>query len=129
VTRETLQGILAARSSALDGASLLATRLATPGAAPAAGAAPSARSTEATPQGPYVFAVGDTVPAAGEPATGEPIQLPDLAGMTLRDAIRRAHAFGLRVRLRGSGRVERSEPAAGAQLTRGDTLVLVGAEP
>jgi hypothetical protein len=44
----------------------------------------------------------------------------------MRDAARRAHAAGLRVRLSGSGAVVRTEPEAGAQLRFDDTLLMVG---
>jgi hypothetical protein len=123
VTRETLQGILAAHASALDGRSLLATRLASPLPRAARGAA--AATPQVDPEGTYVFLTDDPpVPAAPDPAG--PSVLPDLAGMTMRDAVRRLHAAGLRVRLSGGGRVERTEPAAGTPRAAGDTVLLVG---
>ena len=125
VTRETLQGILAAHSSALDGRSLLATRLPSelPPAARRPGTAPAAPRADA--EGTYVFLTDDPPPArpAAPPA---PVAIPDLAGLSLREASAKMHAAGLRVRVRGSGRIARTEPAAGASLIAGDTLVLVG---
>ncbi len=39
---------------------------------------------------------------------------------------KRAHALGLQVRVRGQGSVRGTVPEAGAQIARGDTLLLVG---
>jgi cell division protein FtsI (penicillin-binding protein 3) len=124
VTRETLQAILAARSPGLDRRSLLATRL--PGPAPAAG---TRRREEAPPYGAdgvYVFVSTDGLPArGGEPEAGE-VPVPDVAGLPLRDAARRLHALGVRVRVQGSGYATGTRPAAGERVVRGDTLLLMG---
>lgn len=122
VTRETLQGILAARSSAVDAKSLL-----TASAAPvAASRRPrDTRPTRVGPQGTYVFLLDEGVP---QPRTAPaPVTVPSLEGLALRDAVRRAHALGLHVRLEGSGTVAASEPAAGEAVQSGDTLLLIGA--
>jgi cell division protein FtsI (penicillin-binding protein 3) len=121
VTRETLQGILAARSSALDAKSLLTAAPAAPSSpAPAArGAGP-----RVGPEGTYVFLLEEGVP---QPKPRESaVAVPPLAGLPLRDAARRAHALGLHVRLQGSGAVIRTAPAAGESVAPGDTLLLVG---
>lgn len=126
VTRETLQAILAARSPALDGSSLLVTRRGgAPVRAPRAGrGAPPGPGRE----GPYVFDLAEGVPRPVEGArAGVPV--PSLEGLPLRDAARRAHALGLRVRVRGSGAVRETVPGAGASVATGDTLLLVGREP
>jgi cell division protein FtsI (penicillin-binding protein 3) len=126
VTRETLQGILAARTATLSGARLLATR--SSAAAPTAQVA--ARRWE-PPQGgggPYVFPVGspgDSMPAAAAP---RPIAVPDLQGLAMRDAARRLHALGFSVRLSGGGEVVRTEPAAGVGRPAGDTVHIFGAD-
>ena len=129
VTRETLQGILAAHSTALDGRGLLATRL--PANLPGAGIAPAARLQAAAPradsEGTYVFLTDDPRPVTRPAARPASALIPDLGGLSLREASAKAHAAGLRVRVRGSGRVARTEPAAGAALVAGDTLLLVGA--
>jgi cell division protein FtsI (penicillin-binding protein 3) len=126
VTRETLQGILAARSSALDGKSLLATRLpvATVGTLERR-SAPEPRPGDPVREGTYVFQIAEGLPT---PAAPQPrrIEVPSLGGLPLRTAARRAHALGLRVRVAGSGRVLRTEPAAGVGATSGDTLLLIG---
>jgi cell division protein FtsI (penicillin-binding protein 3) len=125
VTRETLQGILAARSSALDGKSLLATRLTPSPAEPQPRREPPASGP--TREGTFVFQIQDGLPTP-PPALRKPVDVPSLEGLPLRDAARRAHALGLRVELSGSGRVVRTEPAAGARAASGDTLLLVGGE-
>lgn len=123
VMREMLHAILASRSPALDGASLVATRNAP---VPAATAAAAPRTPpQASPGGTYVFNLAEGVPSS-PPAARRSVTVPSLAGLPLRDAARRAHAVGLHVRLRGSGRVAGTEPEAGAELASGDTLVLVG---
>lgn len=126
VTRETLQAILAARSPGLDRRSLLATRL--PSAPrPASDRAPRRDDPPLNgAEGVYVFVSTDGLPEGGAAAEGAELALPDLAGLAVRDAARRAHALGLRVRLEGGGFVAATRPAAGEAVARGDTLVLVG---
>lgn len=129
VTRETLHGILAAHSPSLDRRSLLAARLPGPVQEASAPAAPAGRGSAppvATREGTYVFEMGATPTAAAPAPAAGPRAVPALEGLLLRDAARRAHALGLRVRVQGGGRVARTEPAAGAELQPGDTLLLVG---
>jgi cell division protein FtsI (penicillin-binding protein 3) len=129
VTRETLQAILAARSStALNGRTLLATRLHPAGPAPAGDAA--REDPAAAPEGSdgaYVFLDGSQPRRSG---AAEPRQapVPALAGLPLRDAARRLHALGFHVRLEGSGRVAETRPAAGTMLRAGDTVAVAGKE-
>ncbi|HYH81314.1 MAG TPA: penicillin-binding transpeptidase domain-containing protein [Longimicrobium sp.] len=127
VTRATLQAILAARSPSLDRRALLTMR--TSGDAPAA----PPRTTPAADEpavggreGTYVF-LDNRFPAAPR-ADRTPVPVPELAGLPLRDAARRLHALGFRVRLHGAGAVRGTRPAAGALLPRGDTLTLVAGE-
>ncbi len=129
VTRETLQAILAARSPALDGRGLLATRLPTPASAsgPASTAAVEAARPASGSEGTYVF-LPDT-PARREPAPAAPsAAVPDVSGLAMRDAVRRLHALGFRVRVRGGGAVESTSPAAGAALRRGAIVSVAGRE-
>jgi cell division protein FtsI (penicillin-binding protein 3) len=126
VTRSTLQAILAARTSALDRRALLGSRThaesaAAPLAVPAdAPDAPAAEGREGT----YVFLDGRVPPAPRVDAG--PVPVPELAGLALRDGVRRLHALGFHVRLQGSGAVKGTSPAAGALLPRGAVLTLVG---
>lgn len=121
VTRETLQGILATRSSALDARSLLTVGASAP-------ARPSTAQGDGQPrggpEGTYVFLLEEGVPQPTHRAVETTV--PSLAGLPLRDAVRRAHALGLHVRLEGSGAVKGTAPAAGELLAVGDTLVLTG---
>jgi cell division protein FtsI (penicillin-binding protein 3) len=124
VTRATLQAILAARSPSLDRRALLATRL--PGTEPVRAAAPSAprRPRSSGGEGTYVF---DSPPRHAAPApVREPVPVPDLAGLSLRDAVRRLHALGFQVRVQGAGAVSATQPAAGAVHARGRTVTVVG---
>ncbi|HEU4457314.1 MAG TPA: penicillin-binding transpeptidase domain-containing protein, partial [Longimicrobium sp.] len=129
VTRETLQGILASRSSALDVGRLISAR-ADAGAAARTLAGTAARmdaaATDAAGRtGIHVLELDAPPPAA--PANGAEmrVRVPQLAGLSLRDAAYRAHTAGLRVRLKGSGSVASTRPEAGSTLQRGDTLLLV----
>jgi len=123
VTRETLQGILAAHTRAFDGSSLLTARNEPAPEPPRPTLATAA--TVAGREGPFVFFLDEEVPRA-EARSERRVTLPELEGLMLREAARRAHALGLQVILEGSGRVSLTRPAAGTRLTPGDTLRLVG---
>lgn len=120
VTRATLQAILAARSPSLDRRALLGLRT--------HGAASPAAVTADEPvlggsEGTYVF-LDNRAPASPR-VDREPVPVPDLAGLPLRDAARRLHALGFHVRVQGGGSVTSTLPAAGAVLPRGDTLTVL----
>lgn len=123
VTRATLQAILAARSPSLDRRALLASRERTDPAlaanAPAADAGPAPGGSDGT----YVF-LSNRLPAPPR-EDAAPVAVPDVAGLSLRDAARRLHALGLHVRVRGGGEVRNTMPAAGTVVPRGDTLTVV----
>jgi cell division protein FtsI (penicillin-binding protein 3) len=75
-----------------------------------------------TTSSPYRFAAVRDVP---EPTVTEANQrLPDLKGLETRVAVAKLHELGLRVELKGSGRVTRQEPAAGTRVVRGATILL-----
>lgn len=126
VTRQTLQSILAAHTSALNGTSLLARRTPLPGApspesaTPAEDDVPLAEGSE----GSYVFGDTPRIVTPRPKVTAAPV--PDVTGLPLRDAARRLHALGFRVRVEGSGSVGALHPAAGTMLSRGDTVAVVG---
>lgn len=126
VTRETLHGIVAAHSSALDGRTLLAALMPPPlGAAARASRPVEPRRSGPTSEGTYVFLLDDARRAAAPPG-GAAVGMPPLEGLALRDAARRAHAVGLHVRVDGTGRVRETRPAAGVELAWGDTVLLIG---
>jgi cell division protein FtsI (penicillin-binding protein 3) len=125
VTRETLQGILAARTRAFDGRALLTARR-MPAEQPArTTVARSTTNGASGREGTFVFFLDDLV-ADGVVVEPRRVAVPSLHGLPLRQAARRAHQQGLRVRVSGSDRVERTHPAAGSQVTAGDTLLLIG---
>ncbi|HEU4454628.1 MAG TPA: penicillin-binding transpeptidase domain-containing protein, partial [Longimicrobium sp.] len=121
VTREALQAILAARSSTLDRSALLAIR----GSQPAAPRRDEAAAT-AGREGTYVFLSNEVAPQDRPRSAAAAVPVPDLSGRTMREAARRLHALGFRVKVRGGGTVRETMPAAGALLPRGDTLTIVG---
>ncbi|HEX6751314.1 MAG TPA: penicillin-binding transpeptidase domain-containing protein [Longimicrobium sp.] len=126
VTRATLQAILAARSPSLDRRALLAMRTQAP--EPVTTNQPAAEDDAPGGMGnagTYVFLSNQLPPAPREDRS--PLPVPELVGLPMRDAARRLHALGFRVRVRGMGSVKETLPAAGATAMRGDTLTLVGA--
>lgn len=127
VTRQTLQAILAARSSsALNGRTLLTARVgAEPGGARAAAVPEAPGEAPSGGDGTYVFQDGQAPRRTAEAGRGE-APVPDLAGLSLRDAARRLHALGFRVRVEGSGVVGATRPAAGTTARRGDTVAVIG---
>ena len=80
--------------------------------------------------GPYVFALDTPLLRAHEDGdrvgVAEATVVPDVRGVSLRAAAQRLHAAGLRVVVRGGGRVESMEPAVGTALRRGEQVVLEG---
>ena len=75
-----------------------------------------------SPGSPYRLAAVENV---AEPREPEPnLRMPDLRKLETRVAVARLHALGLRVELRGSGRVSRQEPPAGTRVVRGATILL-----
>jgi cell division protein FtsI (penicillin-binding protein 3) len=129
VTRETLQGILSAHTRAFDGTALLtARRMPEPGTAePLPAAAPRRPAPPlVSREGPYVFFLHDEPPLPDSVAYTRKVAVPTLQGLPLREAVRRAHSHGLRVRLSGTGTVDRTIPASGTRVVAGDTVLLVG---
>jgi cell division protein FtsI (penicillin-binding protein 3) len=124
VTRETLQGILASRSSALDLARLIGAQpLAASGGRPPI---PRGQRSDASPEVDHVFDLDEPREDSAASAVATALRVPNVTGLPLREAARRGHAAGLRVRVKGSGRVQRTEPTAGDAAARGDTLLIIG---
>ena len=124
VTRATLQGILASRSSALDMSRILDRSAAHPAGSSTYARGHAARE-DSLAEPAFVFDLTDP-PAADDTIAEAPVRVPNLLGLPLREAARRSHAAGLFVRVRGSGPVERTEPQAGELTAAGDTLLVVG---
>ena len=127
VTREALQAILAARSPGIDRRVLLTARTTHETARPATRQATDDGAAVEGSEGTYVFTSTD-LPRSRSTERREAVPVPELAGASMRDAARRLHALGFRVRVEGGGAVAGTRPAAGTMLPRGDTLVVVGRE-
>jgi cell division protein FtsI (penicillin-binding protein 3) len=129
VTRATLEAALAARNTPIDRSAM-----ARPAASPESGDFAVAGAVWAAGTAP-VRTAGRTVHLASAlPATGRTVPdsvvaslvVPDVAGMPMRDGVRRLHVAGFQVRLEGSGRVLRTVPAAGAAQARGEVVRVIG---
>jgi cell division protein FtsI (penicillin-binding protein 3) len=112
LTRHVLEQVLAARTGALDRGRLTVT------APPPAPGRPAAE--EATGQS-YAVAWPDS----GRAAPAGPRRVPNVAGLSLREAVGRLHRAGLRVRLTGFGRVVRTTPSAGDSVAAGALVTVV----
>lgn len=111
VTRSVIEQTLAARTTALD-----ARRLGTE-------AAPPPAATVGTGSVPYVVAW----PPARDPAPVVERRVPDVTGMSLRDAAAALHQSGFQARVRGWGIVANMSPAAGTSAASGTVVTLVAA--
>lgn len=125
VTRATLEAALAALNSPIDKRDLAAVA-----PTPLRAVVPEAPRAPETSTGPFIFALDAGPPrtyTASDSVTEEHV-IPDVSGLPLRDAVRRMHASGYRVRLQGAGAVKQSWPKAGESLARGSTVRLVAEE-
>lgn len=87
-----------------------------------------ARALPAPPvTGTYVLQWPRPTKAASAPPARAVVEVPDVRGLSLRDAARALHAAGLRVVV-STGAVERTAPAAGT-LVRPGSLVRLGGTP
>jgi cell division protein FtsI (penicillin-binding protein 3) len=119
VTRATLEAALAARSTPIDRSAIARS----PQVAPTRVAERPRRTTSGIVQ---VARVPDHAIAATRAAE---VPLPDVAGMSLRDGVRRLHEAGFRLRIEGTGRVLRTVPEAGAAVPASSVVrVVAGAE-
>lgn len=134
VTRATLEAILAAARSPIDTESLIdAQRAATAANVPASpirrvstdGAADA--RTVAGDAGWSGFAE-PAPPVAVLRRTGR-VRMPDLTGLPARVAVRRLHAYGVRVEWNGGITVTGTLPEAGDWVMAGDTIQLVARGP
>ena len=113
VTRATLEAALAARSTPLD-------KRAVAVASPPPLEQRSAVQTVSVEQkrrpvtGPFIFAMSAGAPKRVAERNVVPAQLPNLEGVSVRDAVRQLHALGFRVRVHGSGNVKSVHQGKGA---------------
>jgi cell division protein FtsI (penicillin-binding protein 3) len=113
VTRATMEAVLAARQSPIDREALASLTRQQPRTTPLSGA----QFTSSTPSSsPPVRALrAPTQPEAS-------VLVPDVSGLSPRDAVRRLHALGLRVLLEAPGTVIGTRPPANTPLVPGDTV-------
>jgi cell division protein FtsI (penicillin-binding protein 3) len=129
VTRATLEAALAARNTPIDRSAM-----ARPAASPESGdfaVASAAWAAAAVPvraarRAVHLTGATATTGTAVPDSAAAPLVVPDVAGMPMRDGVRRLHVAGFQVRLEGSGRVLRTVPAAGAEQVRGEVVRVIG---
>ncbi|HEX6588574.1 MAG TPA: penicillin-binding transpeptidase domain-containing protein [Longimicrobiales bacterium] len=141
VTRATLEAALAARGTPLDrplareprvirevdavsddgGASALMTAL-----SPAVGAAPSPPGARAG-AGAFVFTIGGGAEPLARLEDGAR-ELPDVRGLSMRDAVALLHREGFAVRVEGRGPIAVMAPDAGRLLPVGSVVTLRGSD-
>jgi cell division protein FtsI (penicillin-binding protein 3) len=68
--------------------------------------------------------VGSTAVALAPPADGPRVAVPEVSGLTARDAIKALAALGLMPVLDGTGTVQKQDPPAGAPVIKGATVKL-----
>lgn len=125
VTRETLQAILASRTASTDLGRLLASQ---PLAAATSTSLISSEATESQPaeqEAAYIIDLA-SLPVSSDSVAPAPIRVPNLIGLSLREAVRRSHATGLHVTIQGAGDVVSTDPIAGEPLLPGDTIIIAG---
>lgn len=136
VTRATLEAALAARHSPLDRSRMARQAVPAPGAVVADTVAPGGAAdvrgrrvvrldTDALVR-PGAGEVAAAESAAVAVAAGPVLTVPEVAGMPMRDGVRRLHTAGFRVRLEGSGRVLRTVPEEGASVSPRQLIRVIG---
>jgi len=121
VTRATLEAALAAISTPLD------KRAVASAAPPQLDVAETSETIAGAgaPAGPVIFAMESGLPRRYNVASAEPTQVPDVAGLPLRDAVHRLHQAGYRVRAEGAGIARGTFPNAGEHAAAGTVVRVV----
>lgn len=120
ITRNALEAALAAHHAPFDRRSVASEPELLPVPADPVAVRPARTdgTRNTTPPGPFILALDDR---AAAPRTPEavPVEVPDVAGMAVRDAVQALHAAGLRVQVEGTGTVAGTWPAEDAAVARG----------
>lgn len=123
LTKRVLEQALASRHIALDRRALAHSEVdggdtsPTPAASRAEVVAPVARVS-------WPYRAPKASKGNGTQSSGEAVVIPEVAGASVREAVLQLHRRGLKVTLRGMGNAVRTEPAAGATVSAGATVVL-----
>jgi cell division protein FtsI/penicillin-binding protein 2 len=124
VTRATLEAAMAALSTPLDKRAVATTAPRPLDVARAAAPEPAQMTS-----GPFSFVLDAAARRPRRTASSAPmVAVPDVRGLPLRDAVRRLHASGLRVRVSGRGVITNTEPLSGTTLRRGAVVRLAAGE-
>ncbi len=113
VTRATMEAVLAARQAPIDREALASLTRQQPRTSPLPGA--QFASSTSSPSPPVRASR-----TLDQPETG--VLVPDVSGLSPRQAVRRLHALGLRVLLEAPGMVVGTRPPAHTSLAPGDTV-------
>ncbi|HEX6063857.1 MAG TPA: penicillin-binding transpeptidase domain-containing protein, partial [Longimicrobiales bacterium] len=116
VTRATLEAALAARSTPLDKRAV-AVAAPPPLAEREVAELPVTLSAKRPVTGPFVFALNAGAPKRVSDKASPDRTLPDVRGLSVRDAVRQLHAQGFKVQVQGSGIVR------GVSMSRGVAVV------
>ena len=131
MTKTIVQAALAARDAALDRSQLANPSIARPSAtqagAPRAAVATASRAAQAPLVTDTTRSLVLDLPARAERARPPtpPRRVPNVGGMSLRDAVRSLHSAGFRVQLaRGASSTSATEPVSGALASAGSLVRL-----
>ena len=119
VTRATLEAALATRNTPLDRSAIATAAVLTDTVPP-----PLVFEERGQARVRAVDLTADAVTRVAKAKTALP--LPDITGMSMRDAVRRLHSAGFRLRVEGSGRVRQTVPSAGATVSSDAVVRLIG---
>jgi cell division protein FtsI (penicillin-binding protein 3) len=135
VTKATLQAALAAKGTPLDRSAVALSGIVDDGppsgirtvanvaSDPLDAAAPEEAARPAELEA-IVLEPGQQASAPSKADARTPVEVPQVKGLSLREAARLLHDRGLRVRVNGSGRAASSQPTAGSEVRRGAVVVV-----
>lgn len=128
ITRNALEAALAAHHAPFDRRTVAEKPSELPAHVQPLPAAVQVDATRAIAQrGPYMLALNERR-AATEPPAARRINVPDVSGLPLRDAVRALHAAGVRVQVEGTGVVRGTWPAAELEVARGSVVRVLARE-
>lgn len=105
VTRATLEAALAARNTPIDKRAVAVAAPPPLSTREVNDVAVSVSASKRPVTGPFVFALNAGAPKRVAERTLSGVPLPDVTGLSVRDAVRQLHGQGYRVQVHGSGRV------------------------